>query len=135
MYLHVDVDGVEVAVVRADGVVVSTATGSTGYNLSAGGPVLYPEARELIMTPIAAHVAHVRPLVLPPETRIDLRVDSDVRAIASFDGQVDFPLDAGAVVHVRRSEHAALFVRLGPPADFFRNLTHLLTFREDGRLA
>jgi NAD+ kinase len=128
VYVHIIIDGVRVAVIRADGVVVSTATGSTGYNLSAGGPVLYPEADELVLTPIAAHVAHVRPIVLPADTRIELRVETDLRAVVSFDGQVDYPIQGGTTVHLRRSEHVARLIRLGPPADFFRNLTQLLDF-------
>lgn len=124
--VRVIIDGVQVEVMRADGVVVSTATGSTGYNLSAGGPVLCPAAEEMVLTPIAAHLAHVRPIVLPRDSRVELRVETDLRAVVSFDGQVDFPLPGGASVHVRRSEHLARFVRLGPPTDFFRNLTRLL---------
>lgn len=126
--VRVLVDGVPIEVIRADGVIVSTATGSTGYNLSAGGPVLYPEAEELVLTPVAAHLSRVRPIVLPGDTQIELRLESDVRAVASFDGQVDYALQLGATVHVRRSEHIARFIRLGPPGDFFRNLTHLLDF-------
>ncbi len=126
VYVHVLIDGVQVEVVRADGVLVSTATGSTGYNLSAGGPVLAPEAEEMVLTPVAAHLAHVRPLVLPRDSLIELRVETDLRAVVSFDGQIDFPLPGGASVRVRRSEHTARFIRLGPPTDFFRNLTHLL---------
>ena len=112
--------------VRADGVVVSTATGSTGYNLSAGGPVLMPEAQEMVLTPIAAHLAHVRPLVLPRDTDVQLRLESDVRAVVSFDGQVDYPLMGRAIVRVRRSRYVARFIRFGPPSDFYRNLTQLL---------
>jgi NAD+ kinase len=126
--VHVVVDGVQIEVIRADGVIVCTATGSTGYNLSAGGPVLYPEAENLVLTPVAAHLSRVRPIVLPRNSRVDLRLLTDVRAVVSFDGQVDYTLPAGATVHVRRGEHIARFVRLGPPSDFFRNLTHLLDF-------
>lgn len=126
VYIHVIIDGVQVEVIRADGVVVSTATGSTGYNLSAGGPVLCPEVEEMVLTPVAAHVSHVRPIVLPAGTHIELRVETDLRAVVSFDGQVDEPITGGTSVHVRRSEHIARFVRLGPPSDFFRNLTQLL---------
>jgi NAD+ kinase len=124
--LDVIIDGVEVAVVRADSMVVSTATGSTGYNLSAGGPVLSPEAEGMVLTPVAAHVSRLRPLVLPPSAQIELRIYTELRAVVSFDGQVDYSLTNGATVHVRRDDHVARFIRLGPPSDFFRNLTHLL---------
>lgn len=132
VYIHVFIDGVRVEAMRADGVVVSTATGSTGYNLSAGGPVLAPQAEEIVLTPIAAHLTHVRPLVLPRDTRIELRVETDLRAVASFDGQVDYPMPGGVSVRVQRSEYVARFVRLGPPTDFFRNLTQLLARTHSG---
>lgn len=126
VYLRVIIDGVQVETMRADGVVVSTATGSTGYNLSAGGPVLCPESPDMVLTPIAAHLAHVRPIVLPPQTRIELQVETDLQALISYDGQVDYPLPSGSRVRITRSPHLARFIRLGPPADFFRNLTLLL---------
>ena len=133
--VHVHIDGVRLESVRADGVVLSTATGSTGYNLSAGGPVLWPESDCMVLTPIAAHLSHVRPIVLPGDTRVELRIETDLRGIVSFDGQVDYLLAGGASVVVRRSEHIARFVRLGPPSDFYRNLTQLLgrTHGGDGR--
>ena len=126
VFVRVIIDGVQVEVLRADGVVVSTATGSTGYNLSAGGPVLCPEAQEMVLTPIAAHLAHVRPIVLPRDTRVELAVETDLRAVVSFDGQIDYPIPGGSSIHVRRSEHVARLIRLGPHTDFFRNLTQLL---------
>lgn len=124
--LAVLLDGVQVEIVRADSIVVSTATGSTGYNLSAGGPVLCPEERSIILTPVAAHVSRVRPIVLPADTRVELQVHTDLHAIVSFDGQMDLPLPDGSRVDVRRAERVARFIRLGPPSDFFRNLTQLL---------
>jgi NAD+ kinase len=124
--IDVLIDGVRVEVVRADSMVVCTATGSTGYNLSAGGPVLNPEDESLVLSPVAAHVSRVRPLVLRPDARVELRVHTDTRAVVSFDGQIDYLIRDGASVHIRRSEHVARFIRLGPPSDFYRNLTLLL---------
>jgi NAD+ kinase len=124
--IEVLLDGARVEVVRADSVLVCTATGSTGYNLSAGGPVLCPEAEEMVLTPVAAHLSRVRPIVLPRDTRVELRVHTEMRAIVSFDGQIDYLVSTGASVCVRRSEYRARFIRLGPPSDFFRNLTRLL---------
>ncbi len=124
--LDVLLDGTQVEVVRADSMVVSTATGSTGYNLSAGGPVLFPESDDLVLTPVAAHLSRVRPLVLPRTTRIELRVHSDVPAIASFDGQIDYAMPEGGSVVVTCHQSRARFIRLGPPSEFFRNLTTLL---------
>jgi NAD+ kinase len=124
--IEVLLDGARVEVVRADSVLVCTATGSTGYNLSAGGPVLCPEAEDMVLTPVAAHLSRVRPIVLPRDTRIELRVHTEMRAVVSFDGQIDYPVSTGASLRVRRSEYRARFIRLGPPSEFFRNLTRLL---------
>lgn len=126
--VRVRLDGVQVEVVRADGVIVCTATGSTGYNLSAGGPVLWPEARAMVLTPVAAHLSRVRPIVLPDDLSVELWLESEARAIVSFDGQVDHPLGNGVGVRIQRSEFLARFLRLGPPTDFYRNLTNLLDF-------
>ena len=128
--IDVLIDGAPVEVVRADGMVVATATGSTGYNLSAGGPVLYPEDPNLVLTPVAAHLSRVRPFVLPPDAHIELRVYTEMQAMVSFDGQIDYPLESGASVSVRRSEHVARFIRLGPPSDFYRNVTKLLDAKQ-----
>jgi NAD+ kinase len=99
-----------------------TATGSTGYSLSAGGPVLFPESRELLITPVAAHLSRVRPLVLPDGLSVELRVETDHRAVVSFDGQLDEELGDGACVRIRRAPHVARLVRLRPPTDFYRKL-------------
>lgn len=126
VYVSVVVEGDLLETVRADGMIVSTATGSTGYNLSAGGPVLFPEAEDLVITPVAAHLSRVRPFVLPPGLAVELRVETDHRAVVSFDGQIDEELVSGACVRVRRSQHVARFVRLRPPADFYQKLTRHL---------
>ncbi len=103
VYIEVVVEGEHVETVRADGMIVATATGSTGYSLSAGGPVLFPESRELLITPVAAHLSRVRPLVLPAGMSVELRVETDHRAVASFDGQMDEELADGACVRIRRA--------------------------------
>jgi NAD+ kinase len=122
IYINVVLDGEHLETVRADGMIVSTATGSTGYNLSAGGPVLFPESRELLITPVAAHLSRVRPLVLPAGLAVELRVETDHRAVASFDGQMDEELEDGACVRIQRAPHVARLVRLRPPTDFYRKL-------------
>jgi NAD+ kinase len=122
VYITVSVDGEVLETVRADGMIVSTATGSTGYNLSAGGPVLFPGATQLVITPVAAHLSRVRPLVLPEGLSVELRVETDHRAVVSFDGQIDEELESGACVRIRRSPYPARFVRVRPPTDFYRKL-------------
>lgn len=131
VYISIWVDGDAIETVRADGMIVSTATGSTGYNLSAGGPVLFPEARQLVITPVAAHLARVRPLVVPENLPVELRVETDHRAVVSFDGQVDEELETGACVRISHSPHVARFVRLRPPTDFYSKLINHLDERRD----
>lgn len=122
VYISVVVDGELLETVRADGMIVATATGSTGYNLSAGGPVLFPESQEVLITPVAAHLSRVKPLVLPAGMTLELRVETDHRAVVSFDGQIDEELESGACVRIRRAPHVARLLRLRPPADFYRKL-------------
>ena len=122
VYVTVIVEGEELETVRADGMIVSTATGSTGYSLSAGGPVLFPESRQLVIIPVAPHLSRIRPLVLPENLAVELRVATDHRAVVSFDGQIDEELSSGACVRVRPSPHPARFIRLRPPTDFYHKL-------------
>ncbi len=77
LYVEVSIDGVRLAIHRCDAVIAATATGSTAYSLSAGGPILHPESRELLLTPVAPHLGSARPLVLAPDAVIDLTVTAD----------------------------------------------------------
>ncbi len=115
IYVQADIDGQTVALYRADAVIVATATGSTAYSLSAGGPMLHPEARELVLTPVSPHLAAGRSLVLHPDAVVSLTVRGEHGAYFSVDGQEDLPLATGQPVTVRRSPHVACFLRLSPP--------------------
>jgi NAD+ kinase len=103
--MDIAVDGQFVSHVKADGLIVATATGSTAYNLSAGGPIVHPSVDALVLTPIAPHTLTHRPLVLPASVRIELRPDLDAQseAIVTFDGQFGLQLAPGDVVHIRRA--------------------------------
>ncbi len=126
VYIDVSVDGRRLALYRADAVIVASATGSTAYSLSAGGPILHPESKELLLTPVAPHLAAARPLVLPPEATIDLRVSTEHPAVVSIDGQVDRPLNTGDSVSVCRSSYVARFLRFGEPCDYYGMLAERL---------
>ena len=104
---------------RADGVIIATATGSTAYSLSVGGPILHPESREIIVTPVAPHLAPANSIILPEGSRVEVQIAPRQTAILSVDGEPDQDLAGGDIVRVRTSEHAARFLRLGPPGDFF----------------
>jgi NAD+ kinase len=112
--LEVAVDGEHVCQVRADGLIVATATGSTAYNLSAGGPVMHPAVDALLLTPIAPHTLTNRPLVLPASADIVLRprlegIPADI--VATFDGQYGAPLVSGDAVVIRKAKRQLKLLR------------------------
>jgi NAD+ kinase len=107
----------------ADAVVVATATGSTAYALAAGGPVLAPDLRNLVVVPVAGHLSALRSLVLPDSAELTLTVVRSQPAIASADGQVDFELPVGLAVQIRVGQQRTIFARRGDPRDFYAHLT------------
>jgi len=118
------VDGFEYNTTIADGVIISTATGSTAYNLAAGGPILHPQVRSSVLTPIAPHLVADRSLVLEPGAVITLETQpgSD-GAMLSADGQLNHPLTPGNRVQVFTGEHVTRFLRRRSPTSFYRVLT------------
>lgn len=126
VYVEVTANGSRLAIHRCDAVIVSTATGSTGYSLSAGGPILHPGSADLIITPVSTHMAVARPIVMPPDTTIDLTVSADKEAIVSVDGQLDHDLDSGQTVTICRSAHYARFIRFSEPKEYYALLSERL---------
>ena len=109
--LEARTDGARVGVYHGDGLIVSTPTGSTAYNLSAGGPILMPGARVFVLTPICPHTLTHRPLVLPDTARLEIEVrQRDGGAQLTVDGQVGARLESGDRVHAVVSSHPAHFV-------------------------
>ena len=89
---------------RADGLIVSTPTGSTAYNLSAGGPVIYPSMNAIVITPICPFTLSNRPIVVPDDAEIELRLKTEQEEVAlTLDGQVGFPLKVNDRVVIRKS--------------------------------
>jgi NAD+ kinase len=119
-------DGVLVAEYRGDAVVVSTATGSTGYSLSAGGPILHPTSDELVLVPVAPHLTRANALVLPAGVQIRLFVARGESAMLTVDGRHERPVETGALVEVSRSARTVRFVRLGGTNQFYANLAQRL---------
>ena len=111
--MDITVDGQFVSEVKADGLIVATATGSTAYNLSAGGPIVHPSVDALVLTPIAPHTLTHRPLVLPASAAITLRprIDAQSDVIVTFDGQYGVRLSPGDLVHVRRAKRPLRLLR------------------------
>ena len=101
VHLEVDVDDSHLATWLADGVVIATPTGSTAYSFSAGGPILDPTSRNLVVTPIAAYLASIRSIVVGPSHRVVVRVLEGGDCLLSIDGREDHPLEIGSSVEVR----------------------------------
>jgi len=99
--LGVAIDDSHLATFIADGLVVSSPTGSTGYSFSAGGPILDPGSRNLIVTPIAAYLSAIRSVVVGPSQVVRCAVVDAFEALVSVDGREDLPLAVGDVVEVR----------------------------------
>jgi NAD+ kinase len=90
---------------RSDGLIVSTPTGSTAYNLSAGGPVIYPSMKTVVITPICPFTLSNRPIVVPDDSLIELRLMTQNEEVAlTLDGQVGFPLEVGDRIVISKSE-------------------------------
>ena len=124
--IETSIDGVPLTTYRADAVIVSTATGSTGYALSAGGPILYPEARLMLVQPVAAHTGLRDGLVLPADSSVELKASNEHQATLSLDGFPDMTLEVGDRVTIRRSPHLALFLRAHAPSTFYAALMRRL---------
>ena len=120
------VDGVLLAEYRADAVLIATATGSTGYSLSVGGPILPPTSDELILVPVAPHLTRANALVLRPDAALRLTVERGYEAVVTVDGFHERTIGSGAVVQVGRSDRTVRFVRLGGQNQFYANIAERL---------
>jgi len=129
--LDVFVDGLFVSAFRADGLIVSSPTGSTAYNLAAGGPILHPSLPAIAITPICPHMLTNRPLVVGDKATIEVRLRParDVELHATFDGQLGFALSGRDSVTVTRSPRSLRLVR-APARDFFAVLRTKLKWGE-----
>ena len=111
----------------ADGIIVSTPTGSTAYNMSAGGPLVAPGARMMIMTPICSHELNARSIVLEPKDQIQIEVFGDGQ-VASFDGDTFVELEEGDRLVIRRSSVVTPMIRLRE-ISFMQNLSNHMSGR------
>jgi NAD+ kinase len=108
--LETTIDNSHLATFVADGLVVASPTGSTGYSFSAGGPILDPSARDLIVTPIAGYLTTIRSVVVGPTAVVRCRIVDAHEALVSVDGREDIPLAVGDVVEVRAIERPVRLV-------------------------
>ena len=108
----VEIDNQAVATFRADGVIVSTPTGSTAYNLAADGPIVMPSVNALVVTPICPHLLTIRPIVMPGESTVSIKVVGVPNEIyLTVDGQQAIELHQGDIVHCQRSQYSVRLLR------------------------
>jgi NAD+ kinase len=120
--VEVTINGEVFTTYRADAVIISTATGSTGYSLAANGPILYPQSRDLLMKAVCPHLNMDKAIVLAPSTKIVLKAFTNHEAMISMDGQVEEKLKNGDVVEVRMAEQTVRFLRLRSKGSFYKTL-------------
>ena len=117
------VDGLLLTHYVADGLIVATPTGSTAYALAAGGPILPPELRNILLVPVAPHLSVDRAVVLAEGSSVAVVPHVDHEVVISIDGQDPVNLQPGDEVHLRAGEHSLLFVRFQGPEYFYQVLT------------
>jgi NAD+ kinase len=117
------VDGYLLTTYVADGLIASTATGSTAYALAVGGPILPPELRNILIIPVAPHLSVNRAIILADGASVCITVNTTHEAVASIDGQSPIPMLDGDQMHVIANGHTLNFVRFQDPGYFYRNLT------------
>ena len=127
------IDGADLASLRADGMILSTATGSTGYSLAVGGPILDSLSQSLVLKPIAAHVGLSASLVLDPAAQVEFHLEGAQDAVLSVDGFEDLPMNLGDWVKIKQSPLKARFLRAMPHSHFYATLNRRLGFSVRGQ--
>ena len=123
IHITAHVDGRFLTTYVADALIAATPTGSTAYALAAGGPILPPELRNIILVPVAAHLSLDRAIVLAEESLVSITIEVSHQAVFSIDGQVPIGLTDDDRVQVYASPHVVKFIRFQEPDYFYRNLT------------
>ena len=126
IYIEASLDGQHLTTYKADGVIVATATGSTGYSLAAGGPILYPQSRDFLLVPMLPHLSLNHAMVLPSATVVKLRITTVHQATLSIDGHINLPLSDGDTITVKSSPNTTRFLRIHPETSFYGSLEERL---------
>jgi len=130
VHVAVNVDGHHAITVDSDGILIATPTGSTAYNLAAGGPIVGPDMSAMIITPISAHLSFVNALVVPPTREVVLRLERGDGAMFTVDGQIDMALRPSDWVSCKASKNTARFVRFGDDGYFYESALRRLGWQE-----
>ncbi len=125
--MHVWIDDHHYSNTYADGMILSTATGSTAYNMAVGGPLLHPQVKSIVLAPIAPHLAFDRALVLQPEAKIKIQIFTNAQTgVFSADGQMNREIEDGATITIQRSAYEVQFLRRRPATYFYQVITQKL---------
>jgi NAD+ kinase len=124
--LEAEVDGAHMASYVADGIIASTPTGSTAYALAAGGAILPPELRNILIVPVAPHLSPDQPIILSEGAHVTIHVHTSHKAVVSVDGHAPVIMEDGDYVRVSSSELNSLFIRFHEPGYFYSNLNRFL---------
>lgn len=127
------IDGRYLATYVADGLIAATPTGSTAYALAAGGPILPPDLRNILLVPVAPHMSAERALVLHEGSSVRIEIRTDHQAILSIDGGEPVAVQDRDCVEVRAAKHVVRFARLQDPGYFYRNLTSKMNPNRGGK--
>jgi len=126
IHAEVSIDDEHLTTYKVDGVILSTATGSTSYSLAAGGPILHPQSRDFLLVPLTPHLSSDYTLLLPQASVVKVRVKTFHQATLSIDGHINLPLSDGDVITVKRSPNSARFLRIHHVASFYGTLEERL---------
>ena len=124
--IDVYVDSELMAEYRADGIIISSPSGSTGYSLAAGGPIITPEQKLMLIQPIAPHMSLDVGVVVPDNSKISINIASPNKAVVSADGFDEVVLGEKDKIDVETSKHVTRFIRLNNQSDFYKQLTSRL---------
>ena len=128
--LEATIEGEYLSTFRSDGLIISTPTGSTAYNLSAGGPIVHPSLHTIIITPICSHTLTNRPIIIPDNVRVQILLRStNQEVILTLDGQQGFPLEFEDTVEIRKADGRILLVK-SPHRNYFELLREKLKWGE-----
>jgi NAD+ kinase len=120
--LEISINDRHLSTIVADAVIASTATGSTAYAMAAGGPILSPELRNIILVPVAPHLSIEQSLVLSENVLVSVTVNTSHQAVISVDGQPAIQMKTGDRVEIQASDYEVQFIRFQDPGYFYRNL-------------
>jgi NAD+ kinase len=126
MDIDVYVDSELMAQYRADGIIISSPSGSTGYSLAAGGPIITPEQKLMLIQPIAPHMSLDVGVIVPDYSKISINIASPNKAVVSADGFDEVVLGEKDKIDVEISKHVTRFIRLNNQSDFYKQLTSRL---------